>query len=412
MDEKNFIREQIKEKPVNKKKVLEKVGVSLICGLAFAIIASLGIAFLEPRFSALFSKSKTGQVSEFEGEGIEDSETESEENTESPSVDYVVTVEDYQKIQKELYNIGLRANKSIVTVTGVSSNTDWFNNTYENTNNGSGVIISTSGNQILILTERKNIASAEKISVSFVDETSAEANLVSYDGNTGLAVISVDKTNVDGITYNRIGEATFGSSIAVTSGEMVIALGSPLGTNYSILVGNITSRNNVINTTDCNYNIFTTDIVASKGGTGVLINTQGQIVGIVMQDYSNSMDEGTLTAVAIGDLENVIELLTSGKGVPYLGVEMTSVTEKIASDYDIPKGIFVKEVEMDSPAMVGGLQPGDVITSFDGKEMRIASDLTDKLMQDEVEKTVEVKVKRQSGNDYNEVKLQVVLGRK
>ena len=418
MDENNFIREKIKEKPINKRKVVYKIGISALCGLVFALVAGVIFAFVEPRAAALFIKEPETEVRTEETEATEIAEiveTETQmvetETTEEPEpVKYVLTLEDYQSIQTELYRIGTNANKSIVTVTGVMSNTDWFNNSYENTDQGSGVIISDAGTSIQILTERKNIQGATSISVSFIDETVATAELLSYDGNTGLAILSVQKGELTPETLSAIQVASIGNSAGVSNGDMVIALGSPLGTNYSILLGNITSRNNMITTTDCNYTIFTTDIVASKKGSGVLINTAGEIVGVVMQDYSNGNGETTLTAVSINELKSVMELLSMGKSIPYLGVEVTTVTEKIARENDIPKGVYVKDVEMDSPALLGGIQPGDIITEIHGDSVSSATMLNAKLLKCEPGEVIRMLVKRQTGADYNELNLEIEIG--
>ena len=88
----------------------------------------------------------------------------------------------------------------------------------------------------------------------------------------------------------------------------MLALGSPLGTNFSILTGNITSTSNSISTFDANYNVLTTDIVGSSQGSGVLVNLSGEVVGIVMQDYSSG-DENTLTAISVSQLKDIIEKL-------------------------------------------------------------------------------------------------------
>ena len=93
------------------------------------------------------------------------------------------------------------------------------------------------------------------------------------------------------------------------AGTIAIAIGSPLGTNYSILTGNITSTTNSISTIDHNYSVFTTDIVGSSNGSGALVNVDGEIIGIVMQGYSSAGDENTLTAISISELKALIEML-------------------------------------------------------------------------------------------------------
>lgn len=170
-----------------------------------------------------------------------------------------------------------------------------------------------------------------------------------YDGNTGIAVLSVPKEQVDTDTMNAISVAKLGNSLTTMQGTMVIAVGSPLGTNYSILTGNITSTNNVISTIDNNYTVFTTDIVGSSSGSGVIINVNGEVIGLVMQDYGNEEDQTTLTAISISELKQLIEKLSNNQDIPYIGLELTTVSAATAKEYDIPKGAYIKDVKMDSP---------------------------------------------------------------
>ena len=122
---------------------------------------------------------------------------------------------------------------------------------------GSGIIIANSGQELLILTERKVIAGASSVYVTFVNDTSVEASIKKYDGNTGITVLSVPVDEIDNDTMNLISVAGLGNSLAITQGTLALAVGSPLGTNYSILTGNITSSAYSISTIDANYDIFT-----------------------------------------------------------------------------------------------------------------------------------------------------------
>jgi serine protease Do len=191
---------------------------------------------------------------------------------------------------------------------------------------------------------------------------------------------------------------------------IVIALGSPLGTNYSILTGNITSTNNEVSVEDHNYTVFTTDIVANQDGSGILIDVDGEIVGIVMQEYSTSRAENTLTAISAGELVPVIEKLCAGEDVPYMGVKVSTVTSKIESDYGIPKGVYIREVTVDSPAMNAGLQSGDVITKLNGEEVRSDLAFSNALLALSAGDVVRIQVKRKGAEDYTTIKYDVTLG--
>ena len=335
--------------------------------------------------------------------------SEEKEETQTPEERQPMTLDDYQQIQTELYAIGNTANKSIVTITGVVSDTDWFNNSYEREGQGCGTIIGERGGKLWILTEKKTIKDAAKIKVTFVNDAVAEAKLVRYDGNTGLAALTVDLEDLETSTQNAITVMKTAGLNTIHKGSIVIALGSPLGTNYSILTGTITATNNEISTPDNNYSVYTTDIVASENGSGVLINMDGELVGVVMQSYS-AASANTLTAVEISELMPVIDLLFADKEVPYFGVHISTVTQHIAQKYDIPKGIYIKKVEMDSPAMDAGLQSGDVIRSVAGQEVASAEQFREVLLQLTPKETYSVTVMREGTKGYKKITCKLKAG--
>lgn len=419
-----FIKEKRKEIPINKKKLAMQTGFVCIMAVLFGVIASLVIAFLQPKIEEMLYPKQEPIVSIPEDEltetastentqTTEETETEKETKTEEP-IDMLVwkpTIEDYQMLQSQLYAVGQQANRFVVTVTGIQSETDWFNNDYENRDQGSGIIIANNSQELLILTEKKIIVSAQELYVTFIDGVTVPATMKQYDGNTGIAILSVALSEIEEETMKLVSIAVLGNSLAVPQGTLTIAVGSPMGVNFSILTGNITSNTNTISTIDANYKIFTTDIVASESGSGALINTKGEVIGLVMQDYSRQGDENTLTAVSISDLKALIEKLSNGKEVAYLGLGISTVTSDIENAYDIPRGVYIKEVKMDSPAMAAGLQSGDVIVEMDGVAITDEAAYEHKLLQLKPEDKVSIVIKRQGVSGYVSIRCDVEVSR-
>ena len=414
-----FIKEKRKEIPVNKKKVALQTGYVLAMALLFGVVASFVIAFLQPKIEGALYPKQDEFVSIPEDEPT-DTETAEETDTvdtevttelagEEP-IDMVYwqpTIEDYQALQSQLYAIGREANRFVVTVTGIQSNTDWFNNPYENRDEASGIIIANNSQELLILTEKKVIASAQEIYVTFINDVTVHAAMKQYDGNTGIAILSVALSDLEQETLNAITIAKLGNSLSIPQGKLSIAVGSQMGMNFSILTGNVTSTTNTISTVDANYNVFTTDIVASESGSGALLNVKGEVIGIVMQDYSRQGDANTLTAVSISDLKTLIEKLSNGNEVAYLGLGISTVTAEIEKAYDIPKGVYIKEVKMDSPAMNAGLQSGDVITEMDGVAVLDEATYERRMLQVKPGDKVRVIIKRQSSDGYVSIRCDV-----
>lgn len=451
----SFIHEKRKEKPVNKKKLLIHAGFIIVMAVVFGLIAGLVFAYSEPLFEEMmYPKEKPvvkipkdsldteleeetetvwpeeqtdTQTADEESEtadteiatenaGTENSTTEQPESAEasteniSAAVSQEITIEEYQTLQNKLYEVGREANRFVVTVTGVKSDTDWFNNAYERMGTGSGIIIANNGQELLILTERKNISDAQQIYVTFCNDVTVDASMMKYDGNTGITVLSIPLESIDEETMNQLAVAVLGNSLITKQGMIAIAVGSPLGTNYSILTGNITSTTNSISTVDHKYTVFSTDIIGSRDGSGVLVNVSGEVIGLVMQSYSSVGEEGTLTAISISELKSLIEMLSNGADIPYIGLELTTVTNDIAREYDIPKGAYIKDVIMDSPAMAAGLQSGDVIVEMDGDVIFTGDGYENKLLSLTPGDTVEVVVKRQGTEGYTEITCMVEVG--
>lgn len=405
-----FVREKIKDKPKNYKRLWTKLLTAAGCGIVFALAAVLVMVLMLPTLRENTQpQMPESQIYETQTQQVAQ-ETQTQEDTQDATEKIKeFTIEDYQKVQTQLYAIGNVANKSIVTITSVVSDTDWFNNSYEREGQGSGTIVGDRGNKLMILTERKVIKDASKIRITFIDDTVAPAELVKYDANTGLALLSVAKDKMEDATLSLIRVMSMGSSNPVHKGSIVIALGSPLGTNYSILTGSITSTSNEISTQDSNYSVYTTDIVANKNASGILINTDGEMIGVVMQNYSAAAT-GALTAVDVSELDEMIQLLFASKDIPYLGAHISTVTDKISNTYGIPKGVYIKEVAMDSPAMNAGLQSGDVVVQIGDQDITTDDSYTQTVLGLTPGETYFVVFMREGSNGYKELTCEIEAG--
>ena len=415
-DDFQFIRETRKEKPINKKRLIRHCIEAMILAVIFGAVSCLTFVVLKPRLEQYFLPEEQPQVSFVEPEQEEEPAVKEEDDEKSEPETVIIEkptpldLSQYQMLQNKLYAVGREADKFIVSVTNVKNDTDIFNTTYETKGIGSGVIIADTGDQLLILTEKKTIAGASSIRVTFADGATVKAELQRYDGNTGIAVLRVKAEDVSQDTKRQIAVATLGSSVGVSQGQTVLAVGSPIGTIHSILTGNITSNRNTVSTMDCNYTIFTTDMVGSADASGALINTNGEIIGFVLQDYNMQKEQTTLAAVSISELKGVIELLSNDKPVPYLGLRISTVTDEIAENYHMPKGVYVREAALDSPAMEAGFQSGDVITAINGETVAAAEDYEKILRGLTVDDVVHITYERQGAEEYISLEIDAKVG--
>lgn len=418
-DDFQFIRETRKEKPLNRKRVLQHILETVVLAVIFGAVGCLTFVLLKPRIEQYFMPEEKTQISFTEPEQLPEDDTEDTDHQEDTKdepekviIEKPATMDlaEYQALQNKMYAVGREADKFIVSVTNVKNDTDIFNTPYENQGIGSGVIIADTGEYLLILTEKKTIQGATSIRVTFVDDQTVKAELQQYDGNTGIAVLRVKTKDIEQDTRDQIAVAVLGTSVGVSQGQMVLAVGSPIGTIHSILTGNITSNRNSISTMDCNYTVFTTDMVGSANAGGALINTDGEIIGFILQDYNMQKEQTTLAAVSISELKGVIELLSNDKPVPYLGMRISTVTDEISETYQMPKGVYVREVALDSPAMEAGFQSGDVITQINGVSIAAAEDYEKLILTLSDEQVINITYERQGAEDYISLQSDVRVG--
>lgn len=398
-----FMREKIKQKPVNKKKLLRRTVITAVMAVVFGLVACVTFLILEPVISNRLYPEEGPKEIEFPEETVTEemkpedmlvNEADVEEAIEAVETELVdeqieeqleeilsqveFHLEDYQALYDEMRALTEDKGRAIVTVAGVTSDVDWFNNIYENVASASGVIVANNDKAMLILVSAGNLNGADSIEVTFCDQTQAEAELVQKDENTGLAILSVPLSSIGEKTMEEIAIAELGSSNSSNLlGTPVIALGSPLGTGGSISYGMVTSTGTIIDLPDAAYKRITTDIYGSRNATGVLINLKGMVIGIIDNVNTGNDMSNLLTAYGVTELKRTIEQMSNDKERAYLGVHGADVPKEAIEDtqIDTPAGTYIREIEIDSPAMEAGIQSGDVVTKVGNEEITTYNEL-------------------------------------
>ena len=207
-------------------------------------------------------------------------------------------LQEYQLLYEEMAELAKTAGRSVVTVTSVVSDVDWFNNIYENEASASGIIVANNGKSILILVSAGMLNDADSIIVTFCDQATVDAQLVQKDAATGLAVLSVPLISIDEETMDIIDIANLGSSNnSDLLGSPVVALGSPMGTSGSVCYGVVTSVGTVVDKPDSAYKTMATDIYGSQNASGVLINLKGQVLGIIDNSHNSEDMKNLVSAI-------------------------------------------------------------------------------------------------------------------
>ncbi|BBF44798.1 serine protease, DegP/HtrA, do-like [Lachnospiraceae bacterium KM106-2] len=328
--------------------------------------------------------------------------------SESPKDRDSISISDIRETQRLYQGIANEVNPSIVTVTMVKKGVDLFNNSYENTNTTSGIILANSGENILILVDYKRVKNSNKIKVTFQNDITVEGTLFNSSKELGIAVIavSVDKLSVSMI--EEIKAAKLGESYVLEEGDPIIALGNPNGYMYSMEQGTITNQVQSAYITDHKVELFNTNIEDNSNGNGIIVNLDGEIIGLISHTFKKDLNENINTCLAISSVKPILELLLNKTQMVYFGVVANDVTSEIASIIGVDKGVYVTEVAADSPAFQAGIITGDVIQSIDDKNVASMTSFFDILSDYRKDDTIKVKVIRTTDNK-KEVTLKVTL---
>ena len=410
----SFVKEKIKKQPFYQNRTLRRAGLQILFSVFCGIVACFAFVLVHPWMEQTFEKQQVTEIT-IPQEEDPDTESEAEEEQGSSQDPVVITepqeleAEDYAVLYSKLKKVADMANSSLVTVTASSSDTDWFNETYESRRQISGLLVGNNGVEILILAPWSQVDGADKLQATFVDGTSLDAVLKNYDKVTDLAVLSVNLADIAEDTLSDIRIADLGSSRSLKAGEPVIAVGSPAGIAGSVKYGNLVSAGYKESVIDGSYGLLITDMERSREGSGVLLNLSGQVIGLIEDTYLHSANENVLTAYAISDMKEIIEHLSNSQDLVYMGIHGSDVTESTAALHDIPEGVYVAGVEPDSPAMNGGIQAGDVITGINGREISSLSQIQEMLLKFSREQVIRVVVMRQGKDGYKEIECSVTV---
>lgn len=307
-----------------------------------------------------------------------------------------ITIKD-QAVDNVYKAVATKATPSVVGITTLTVDTNnFFNLPMESEGVGSGVIVDKRG-YILTNSHVVNDGKATKVSVMFSDATTVDGKVLWNDPKLDLAVVKVDKGNLT--------VAELGDSDKVEVGDISIAIGNPLGLelNKTVTQGIVSGLGRTIKTKNGEMaDLIQTDASINPGNSGgPLLNSKGQVIGINTAKASGA--EGLGFSIPINVAKPIIEQVISNGDFEKvtLGIRGFDATQL---DLSTDKGVYVIEVESDSPARKSGISSGDIIVGIDNKEVNNMSDLSKalytyksgdkakiKIYKDETEREVEVK---------------------
>lgn len=404
-DHNNIFDEQPKqEKPKKPKKKMPKWAGVVGLALVFGIVASAAFQASNVVFDRVTGNdTKTVKQSSTSG---------SSQLTQTAST-----------VTSDVSKIAESAMPSIVSITNMSVQEvqNFFGQTQqeESTSLGSGIIIDQNDSELLIVTNNHVVEGADTLTVTFVDNESVEANIKGTDATRDLAVVAVPVDSIKDSTMDEISIASLGDSDELQVGEPAIAIGNALGYGQSVTTGIISATERELDGFD--GKLIQTDAAINPGNSGgALLNANGQVVGINTAKINSSVAEGMGYAIPISDASDIITSLmnqetktkVSEKEQGYLGITGVDVSDDSSEMYNMPTGVYIREVSKGSGAEQAGLAQGNIITAINGTTVDSMSTLKEQLTYYKVGETVELTVQVASDNgSYKEHTVSVTLGK-
>ena len=265
---------------------------------------------------------------------------------------------------------------------------------------GSGFIIDTAG---IVVTNNHVIADADEVNVILNDGTSIKAEIVGRDTKVDLAVLKFTPPN-------PLKAVKFGDSDKLRLGEWVIAIGNPFSLGGTVTAGIVSARNRDINSGPYD-NYIQTDAAINRGNSGgPLFNLNGEVIGVntaIISPSGGSIGIGFAvpSKTVVGVIDQLREFGETRRG--WLGVRIQQVTDEIAESLSVkpPRGALIAGIDDKGPAKPAGIEPGDVVVKFDGRDIKEMRDLPKIVAETPIGKDVEVVVIRKGKEEKKTVKL-------
>ena len=310
-----------------------------------------------------------------------------------------------------------------ITTTSVEEVQSFFGTqSYQTQGAGSGIIVAQNDDELLVATNNHVVSGAQTLSVCFNDDKDQvyEGAIKGTDPDNDLAVVAVKLSDLSDATKSSIKIATMGDSDNLEVGEQIVAIGNALGYGQSVTTGIVSALNREVTIDNTTSSLIQVDAAINPGNSGgALFNMNGELVGINSAKYASEEVEGMGYAIPITKAKDILDdLMTRQTRTKvdedkrgYLGISCLDVSSDASQMYNLPSGVYVKEVGQGGAAEAAGIKAGDIITKFDGLSVSSKETLISTLENYAAGETVEVVVERASEDGYKEITLQVTLAK-
>lgn len=406
----SFIKETIKEQPTDRKRLAGKFLTAAVCGVIFGACAAGTMALIVPKALERFGtapdqKAVVTLTPSVKAEQVTPTLEATEQEKTSASTAWQNDLSD------GMSQIAEEPRRALVRISAAGEDSDLLDDSFLEYGDEEGFVFLKNSEAFYILTVSDQMQEADKFTVTFSDGTVTDGILCKKDLRTGFFVIKVPFTSVDEETQEKIPAAPLVAADDMKQTESVIAIGSPSGDYDSLMGGTITSVTGTLKVADEEYGMLTTDMVGSEEGGGILLNSSGEVAGIIWNQEEDRTN--VIRAVETAQLRPLLESMANGEDICYIGIMGATISSYQSENLDVPRGVYVDAVDEDSPAMTAGIQNGDILHALDGQEVQSMEEYASVLqgLNKGTRTTVNVYRKNPSG-EYEDVQLKVTIKEK
>ena len=406
----SFIKETIKEQPTDRKRLAGKFLTAAVCGVIFGACAAGTMALIVPKALERFGtapdqKAVVTLTPSVKAEQVTPTPEATEQEKTSASTAWQNDLSD------GMSQIAEEPRRALVRISAAGEDSDLLDDSFLEYGDEEGFVFLKNSEAFYILTVSDQMQEADKFTVTFSDGTVTDGILCKKDLRTGFFVIKVPFTSVDEETQEKIPAAPLVAADDMKQTESVIAIGSPSGDYDSLMGGTITSVTGTLKVADEEYGMLTTDMVGSEEGGGILLNSSGEVAGIILNQEEDRTN--VIRAVETAQLRPLLESMANGEDICYIGIMGATISSYQSENLDVPRGVYVDAVDEDSPAMTAGIQNGDILHALDGQEVQSMEEYASVLqgLNKGTRTTVNVYRKNPSG-EYEDVQLKVTIKEK
>ena len=411
----SFLQETIKPKPISRRQLAKQLVRIAIYGVILGVFACLGFFALKPWMQDIFRGNlETVSIPEDVEPAANEGEDSAEEDGtgDAEETPQPLTADSYEQMMASMNERAAEARKGIVSVEALEDETNWDAEMTGISRSVTGIITADNGQELLILADSSICEGASGWNVVFEDGKSCSAGLKKRDLNTGLAMFSVPRGSIGDSTWDVAKVSVLGNSNLMKQGDVVMALGNMFGYSDGMGYGIISSTEYTTAFYDGECDVMSTDIVSETDGTGVLFNMDGEVIGLISPSVWKDSETKIVNAYAISDLKSVIEIMANGESVPYIGIYGTTVTPALQKEQGMPAGVYVVDVDPDSPAMEAGIQSGDIICQVGDEKVSSISAYQGAVLQAKAGRQILIRGMRLGSDGYVDVKFTVTVGSK